>query len=61
MAFQLKIIPWYLYRYSSLLQSSYIKQDLAMLVEGMLILGDLIWYLLGELQSITIDCAYCYY
>lgn len=59
MAFQLKIIVWYLYIYSSLLQSNYIKQDLAMSEEGTLILENLIWNLLGELQCITIGCAYC--
>lgn len=58
MAFQLKTIPWYLYRCSSLVQSNYIKQDLAMSEEGTLILEDLIWNLLVELQRIWIDCAY---
>lgn len=59
MAFQLKIILWYLYRRSSLVQSNYIKQELAMSEEGTLILEDLIWNLLVELQCIWIDCAYC--
>lgn len=59
MTFQLKIILRHMYRYSSSLQSNYIKWYLAMSEEGALILEDLIWNLLEEIQYITIDCAYC--
>lgn len=35
------------------------EQNLAVSEESMFTLGDLIWSLMGELQCITADCAYC--